>query len=292
MKTKSIKNLWVHIPLILLALCCLLPFLLVLAISFSDEATISNYGYSLIPLKFSLEAYRYVFEYPQQILRSYGVTLTVTSIGTILGVLLTAGLAYPISRPDYKMKRPLSLYIFITMVFNGGLVPTYILLSQYLHLKDTLAVLILPMMVSAWNVFLLKTFFMTIPISLIESAKLDGASEFTIFFRIVIPLSKVGIAVVTLFIMLAYWNDWFLSLIYIDNDKIVSLQYLLYRIMESVTFFTQSSGAAKTMMGSMTLPDETVRMAICVIAAGPMVLIFPFFQKYFVKGITIGSVKG
>lgn len=292
MNKKSIKNLWVHIPLIILMLCCVLPFLLVLAISFSDEATISNYGYSLIPQKFSLEAYKYVFEYPQQILRSYGVTITVTTIGTVLGVLLTAGLAYPIARPDYKLKRPLSLYIFITMVFNGGLVPTYILISQYLHLKDTLAVLILPLMVSAWNVFLLKTFFMTIPISLIESAKLDGASEFKILFQIVLPLAKVGIAVVTLFIMLTYWNDWFLSLIYIDNDKIVSLQYLLYRIMESVTFFTQSSGAAKTMMGSMTLPDETVRMAICVIAAGPMVLVFPFFQKYFVKGITIGSVKG
>lgn len=292
MNKKSIKNLWVHIPLIILMLCCVLPFLLVLAISFSDEAMISNYGYSLIPQKFSLEAYKYVFEYPQQILRSYGVTITVTTIGTVLGVLLTAGLAYPIARPDYKLKRPLSLYIFITMVFNGGLVPTYILISQYLHLKDTLAVLILPLMVSAWNVFLLKTFFMTIPISLIESAKLDGASEFKILFQIVLPLAKVGIAVVTLFIMLTYWNDWFLSLIYIDNDKIVSLQYLLYRIMESVTFFTQSSGAAKTMMGSMTLPDETVRMAICVIAAGPMVLVFPFFQKYFVKGITIGSVKG
>ena len=171
--------------------------------------------------------------------------------------------------------------------------PSYILISRYLQLKDTLAVLIVPTLVSAWNIILLRTFMQTIPVSLIESAKLDGASELSILFKIIIPLSKTGLATIALFVVLAYWNDWYTSMLYIDDPNLTTLQYLLYKLMNNVTFMTQqNSGVARSMMGSMTLPDETVRMAICVLAAGPMLIVFPLFQKYFVKGITIGSVKG
>lgn len=290
---KKIMRTSLHIIPFVFMICCLVPFLMVLAVSFSDEATVKNFGYSLIPKVFSTEAYRYTFAYPMQLLRAYTMSIAVVLIGTPLSLILTSGIAYPLSRRDFKYRRFLSIYLFITMIFSGGLVPSYILISRYLQLKDTLAVLIVPTLVSAWNIILLRTFMQTIPVSLIESAKLDGASELSILFKIIIPLSKTGLATIALFVVLAYWNDWYTSMLYIDDPNLTTLQYLLYKLMNNVTFMTQqNSGVARSMMGSMTLPDETVRMAICVLAAGPMLIVFPLFQKYFVKGITIGSVKG
>ena len=287
-----LKKIFAHAALILLAIACVILFLMVVAVSFSGEADLARYGYSLIPKSPQLTAYRYVFSNATQLFNAYKITIFVSIAGTVGGMLVMIGLAYPLSREDFIFKKQLSTFLFITMIFSGGLVPSYIWISKYLQLRDTIWVLIVPMLVNVWNVFLLRTFFKTVPKSLIESAMLDGAGEFYILMKIIIPLSKVGIATISLFTLLAYWNDWFTSMIYIDNKNLVSLQYLMYRIMENVSFFKSSSQSVQAMLGTQGIPNETVRMAICVIAAGPMIFVFPFFQKYFAKGIMVGSIKG
>ena len=287
-----VKKVIVHTMLLLLALFCILPFCMVVAVSFSAEKDVAMFGYSLIPHTFSTEAYQYLFQQSGQLLRSYGVTIFVSLVGTLGGKCAMAGLAYPLSRSNFIFKRYLSLFLFVAMVFNGGLAPTYIWISNYLHLRDTVAVLILPLLVNVWNVFLLRTYFAAVPDSLIEAAVLDGAGELRILLQIMLPVSKVGIATVSLFTLLIYWNDWFTSMIYIDSNRWVSLQYLLYRIMDNISFFKNSSQSVQAMLGGQDLPSETFRMAIAVVAAGPMVFIFTFFQKYFVKGVMVGSVKG
>lgn len=249
-----------------------------------------EYGFGLIPKTLSTEAYAYIFKYPAQILNSYSVTGAVTIIGSLLSLLIIAMIAFPLSRPDFKHKNKIAFYVYFTMLFNGGLVPTYLVVAKYLGLKDTLWALILPYLVNAWFILLLRTFFQKIPFSIIESVKIDGGSEYRIFFSIILPLSKPALATVGLFILLQYWNDWFLGLLYIDSDKLVPLQFLLYRMMANMEFLSQA-GAVQGIDVS-KFPSESARMAMCIIAAGPVLFVFPFFQKYFVKGLTVGAVKG
>jgi putative aldouronate transport system permease protein len=281
----------IHAIFIGFALLCAIPLLAVVAISFTSDQEIGLYGYSLIPRTFDVSAYRILLDAPQQIVNAYTVTITVTACGTLLALLFCSTLAYTISRRDYRYRKQITLYIFITMLFNGGLVPWYILIASYLQLKDTLLALIVPYLVAPWYVFLLRTFFQRLPPSLIESAKMEGASEVRIFATIILPLAKPALATIGLLLSLLYWNDWWLSLLFIDsNYSIVPLQYLLYQTMSNIQFVSQNVEKFSS-LGNIQFPAESARMAIVVLAAGPMLFIFPFFQKYFVKGLTVGSLK-
>lgn len=277
---------------ILLALFCVVPILYILSASLSDEIQLTKEGYSLLPRGFSLEAYKYILESPKPIINAYGVTILVTLGGTAVSLLVTTMLAYVIARKDFKVGRVFAFMIFFSMLFNGGLVPTYIMLTKYYHLKDTIWALIFPYIIMPWHVFLMKGFLEDIPTSLIEAAKIDGAGEVKTFFKIIVPISKPALATVGLFIAFTYWNDWYQSMLYIDSPDINSLQFYLYRIMNNIQYLSTSMQAGNISIDIASLPSETARMALCILAAGPMLVVFPFFQKYFVKGLTVGAVKG
>lgn len=286
------SRVFIHVFFIFLALCCLLPMLLVISVSFSNDADLVKYGYSLIPRNFDLTAYKHIFTQPKQLFTSYLVTIFVTVVGTGVGLICTAMLGYGISRKDYPLQRATTFFVFFTMLFSAGIVPWYMLIVNTLQLKDTIWVLILPYLVTPWFVMLMKGFFADIPTSIIEAAKIDGASEFRIFFRVIMPVSKAGLATVGLFIMLMYWNDYYLSLMFIQSSEYISLQYLLHRIMSNLDFLKSALGAQAGMLAGIKVPEQSIRMAMCILVAGPMLFVFPFFQKYFAKGITVGSVKG
>lgn len=269
---------------ILLALFCVVPILYILSASLSDEIQLTKEGYSLLPRGFSLEAYKYILESPKPIINAYGVTILVTLGGTAVSLLVTTMLAYVIARKDFKIGRVFAFMIFFSMLFNGGLVPTYIMLTKYYHLKDTIWALIFPYIIMPWHVFLMKGFLADIPTSLIEAAKIDGAGEVKTFFKIIVPISKPALATVGLFIAFTYWNDWYQSMLYIDSPDINSLQFYLYRIMNNIQYLSTSMQAGNISIDIASLPSETARMALCILAAGPMLVVFPFFQKYFVKG--------
>lgn len=278
--------------LILICLICIIPIITVVSISFSKDITIIKEGYGILPKDFTLDAYKYALKDIEAILRSYGVSIFVTVTGCVFGLAFNSMIAYVLSRKDYRYSKQLTVFLIIPMVLNGGLVPTYIWISKYLHLKNTIWVMILPMLIVPWFIILLRTFFSQIPSSLIEAATVDGAGELTIFVKIVLPLAKPALATVGMFIVLNYWNDWFLPLMYIDNSELYNLQYRLYMMMRDVQEMIKNSAASGMGIGIADLPTESMRMAMCVIAAGPMLMIFPFFQKYFVKGLTVGGVKG
>lgn len=283
----------IHILLASFALTCIIPLVAVISISFSNEIEIMNSGYSLIPNKFSTTAYEYIFRNPAQVVNSYKVSIIVTVVGLVLGLLMTAMIAYTLSRRDFKYRNALSAYVFITMLFSGGLVPFYILVKRYLQLDDKIWALIVPYLVSPWNILLLRTFFQKIPFELIESAKMDGARELRIFFTMILPLSKPALGTVGLFISLGYWNDWWLGLLFINKSSLLTLQVLLQRIMANIDFLRSNMvNAAVDLEALRDLPGESARMAMCILAAGPMLITFPFFQKFFIKGLTIGSIKG
>lgn len=278
--------------LVLICLICVIPIITVVSISFSSDMAIIKDGYGILPKDFSLDAYKYALKDIEAILRSYGVSIFVTVTGCVFGLAFNSMIAYVLSRKDYRYRKQLTIFLIIPMVLNGGLVPTYIWISKYLHLKNTIWVMILPMLIVPWFIILLRTFFSQIPSSLLEAATVDGASELTIFVKIILPLAKPALATVGMFITLNYWNDWFLPLMYIDNSELYNLQYRLYLMMRDVQEMIRNSASSGMGIGIADLPTESMRMAMCVIAAGPMLMIFPFFQKYFVKGLTVGGVKG
>ncbi len=283
----------IHFVLILLSLSCVLAFLIVVGSSFQSQQEIVERGYSLIPKHFSLEAYQSVFKNSTKLLIAYWNTFITTLIGTVAGVWLSATAGYVISRKTYRYRRILAFYIFFTMLFNGGLVPTYILISNWLNLKDTLTVLILPLLCNAWYIILMKGYFSGVPDALIESARLDGANDLFIFIKIVLPISTPVLATIALFYALGYWNEWYYCLLYISEDRLFKLQFLLMNILKNAEFLNSDLAGAMIADKSQlaNIPTLNVRMAMCVLAAGPILVIFPFFQKYFVKGITIGAVK-
>ncbi|MBE5965468.1 MAG: carbohydrate ABC transporter permease [Lachnospiraceae bacterium] len=291
---KPATNTIFNIILAFLALICIIPYLFVIIISFTDEKALTLYGYQFIPKKLSLEAYRYIFDSGTNILKSYGSTITVTVLGTIIGLLLTGTYAYALSRKTFAYRKFFTKLIAIPMLFNGGLVANYFVISKVLMLKNTIWVLILPLALNSFNIIVLRTFFNTsIPESVVESAKIDGASELRLFFQIVIPMALPGLATIGLFLTLAYWNDWFNAMLYIDDNSIIPLQYLLIKIESNMEFFINNA----TVMGidgvemALNLPKESTKMAIVVIATLPIIFAYPFFQRYFVKGLTIGAVK-
>ena len=290
------KNLIFQIVLIaIFAILCALtifPFLLLVSVSISSAEAVAKFGYQLIPQQISWDAYIFVFENPQTILRAYGVTFIVSLLFMVFGVLLMAMVAYPLSRSKLKGRNVINFYIYFTMLFGGGLIPTYLLVASTLHLNNTLWVYILPHMISPWYVFMMRTFFQGIPGEIIESATVDGASEYTIFVKMILPLSKPVLATVALMMFLGKWNDWNTALIYISDANLYSLQYLLQKILRELDMISQMQQAGMGSVDVSKIPGETMRMAMAVVAAGPALVVFPFFQKYFVKGLTVGAVKG
>jgi putative aldouronate transport system permease protein len=292
-KKITFENVVINFTFLLYSAVCIFPLLLVVAVSLTDEKTITQYGYNFIPKKFSLDAFSYLFKSSNNIVNSYGVSTLVTVVGTSLSVLIIAMLAYPLSRKDFKYRKAFSFFIFFTMLFNGGLVPWYIICVRVLHLKNSLMGLIFPYLVNAWYVMILRTFFASaIPDAVLESAKIDGAGEWLTFFKIVLPLSLPGLATIALFSTLTYWNDWWLSLIFITKEKYMPLQYLLMRVQMSIQFLANSNTNSNLQESLSRMPQETLRMAMCVAAIGPIIFAYPFFQKYFIKGLTVGAVKG
>lgn len=289
------SNAILNIIFIILALTCVIPVLLVLAISLSAEESITEYGYRFIPKIFSAEGYTFLFSQSTMILRSLGISLFVTIVGTVIGVLLTTLMGYVLSRPDYKLNGFLTMVVFIPMVFNGGLVSTYYVISQFLGLKDSVWALILPLSVSSFNVVVCRTFFKTtIPESLVESAKMDGANQLTIFSRIVLPISLPVLATIGLFLCFAYWNDWYQAMLYIDNSKLLPLQALLNQILTNIQMLATNAATIGVSAAEMlaNMPQESARMAIVVIIVLPIACAYPYFQKYFISGLTVGAVKG
>lgn len=291
-KKKLIPQVILNICLIIFSALVVLPLLMVISVSFSAEADILEYGYRLIPVKFDLTAYKYVFNNPATIINAYKVTAIFSVASMVLSVLLMSMMAFVLSKRDLKGRNAMSFYLYFTMLFGGGLVPTYILITQYLHLADNILVYIIPGLISPWYVFMMRTFFTGIPYEVTEAAVIDGASEYRIFFTIIIPLSKPVLATVALFMFLGKWNDWNTSMLYINDPTLFSLQYMLQRLLKNIDLLQMETGNINLLKEISKIPSETVRMAMAVVVAGPVLVIFPFFQKYFVKGLTVGSVKG
>lgn len=281
-----------HAVLLILSLSCLLSILLVIGASFQSQREITMQGYSLIPRKPSLEAYITVFRNPYQLLKSYYNTFITTLIGTIVGVMISASAGYVMSRKTYKYRNIFAFYVFFTMMFNGGLVPMYIMMTKWFGLKNTYLALILPLLVNGWYIMLMKGYFAGIPDAVIESARIDGAGEVYTFYKIVIPMSTPVIASIALFYVLGYWNDWYQSLLYTTDSEYYKLQYLLMNMLKSAEFLNSEAARDLNLTELAEIPTMNVKMAMCVLAAGPILVVFPFFQKYFVKGIAVGSVKG
>ncbi|MDY3928832.1 MAG: carbohydrate ABC transporter permease [Clostridia bacterium] len=289
---KFIESLIVNIVLVFVTLTCIIPFAVVLSASLSEELTLAQRGYSIIPRGFTLDAYKVVFKNAAQILSAYGVTIVTTAIGATLGVLIAALSGYPLSRTDYKWRKYFSFYFYFTMIFSGGAISSYIWITQGLNLRNNPLVLILPSLVSAWNIFMMRTYMSKIPKELIEAATIDGAGEYKIFFKIILPMNVVGLATMFIMTALTYWNQWYPCLMYLSDDKYVTLQYYLIRVMSNIDFLSRQENAVATSVDISKMPSETARMAICVVSAGPMIFVFSFFQKYFTGGIALGSVKG
>lgn len=283
----------INVIFFLWALACVLPLLLVVVVSFSSEQSIFQNGYSFFPSEWSLAAYEFFFKLGDQLVRSYAITIFVTAAGTLFSLAITAMFAYVLSRSDYAYNRIFTLLLLFTMLFNGGIVATYMVNTQWLKMGDSLSALIFPMSLNAFYVIVLRTFYKSIPMEIIEAARIDGAGEFKTFFRIVLPLSKPGLATIGMFTTIAYWNDWFLGMLYIIDQKKYPVQTLLWSMQNSLEFMKQSSAnALEYAEMAANAPTDSGRMALTVLVVLPVLLAYPFFQKYFVKGLTVGGVKG
>lgn len=281
-----------NIIFILMCVAAIAPFLLLLSSSFTEEATLMREGYNFFPRKFSLESYIYLARSAEKIGRGYAITIFVTLVGTVTSCLITIMFAYPLSRKELPGRQIVSFFVFFTMLFNGGLVPTYMMWTQTFHIKNTIWALIVPgLLMNAFYVIMMRSYFnANIPDSLIEAARIDGAGEYRILAQVVLPLSKPMLATIALMIGLHYWNDWTNSLYYITDEKLFSIQAILNTIITSVQYLSSNTDAMGGM--AMELPSVGIRMAIAVIGVIPILCVYPFFQKYFVKGIVVGGVKG
>ena len=290
-------NVLLNILFATLAALCVIPFILVVIISFTNEHSLQMNGYKFWPEEWSLDAYRYIFGSGgtgPQIFRAYGITILVTISGTIVGLMIMTSFAYALSRKNFAYRKFFTKLIFIPMLFSGGMVASYLVNTRFLGIKNTIFALILPICVSSFHIIILRTFFKTtVPDAIVESAKIDGASEMTVFTRIVLPISLPAIATIGLFLTLGFWNDWFNAMLYIDKNALVPLQYLLIRIEGTMEFLTNNAAMLGTdgIEASQNLPKDTAKMAIVVITTLPIVFAYPFFQKYFVSGLTVGAVK-
>lgn len=283
-----------NVIFILLSLACVLPVILVITVSVTHSDSLINEGYSFFPSKWSLIAYKTVFKDFTTMANAYKVSIGITVVGTLLSVLLMALYAYPLSRKDYPYRNMFTFFLFFTMLFNGGIVSRYMIYTQTLHLKDSYMALILPLLIVPFNVIIMRTFFQTtIHPALIDSARIDGAGELRIFLRIVLPLSLPVLATMALFSTILYWNDWFNALLFINKEHMYPIQFLMLRVLKDVQYLRENlTIAAQNPELLKNLPNESLQMALAFIAMGPILIVYPFFQKYFVKGLTVGAVKG
>lgn len=277
---------------VIAAILCVAPVLLVIAISISTEHSLAIHGYQFIPSEISFRAYQEIFSASGTVLRAFLVTIGITVSGTLLSLAFCSTFAYVLSRPKYHLKKFLTIFIVIPMLFSGGMIPFYNVVANTLKLQNNYLSLILPMAVSTWNIIIMRTFFQsTIPDSIIESAQIDGASQLQIFMKIIIPISTPAFATVGLFQCFAYWNDWWNATLFITDEAKIPLQRLLMRIQENILFL-QNSKESASMIGQVKLPPESLNMAIVVVSVIPIALAYPYFQKYFIAGLTVGAVKG
>ena len=290
--TEAVMN----VILAVFSLCCIIPFIFVVIISFSSEESIRTIGYSFWPMAWSTDTYAYAFEKLPQIWRSFFNSVLITGIGTVLSTLICVLYSYALYRPDFKYRNFFNFFSFFVMLFGGGLVPTYIISKQVLGLSENYAALIVPLLVSPFNIIVMRTFFKSsVPLELIEAATIDGSGEYSTLFRIVLPIAKPGIATIALLNALAYWNDWFQSLLYIRQNKALQpLQALLMELQNNVEYLNRMIGQMGTaaIMEAQRAPNQTLRMALVVMIVVPIACAYPFFQRYIVAGLTIGSVKG
>lgn len=285
------SNIILNIVLWIMAIGALIPLVFIFIISFTSESSITTKGYSFIPAEWSLDAYRYILANVAPIVEAYKISLLVTGVGTILGLFLCATYAYSLSRNTFKLRGLFTKIALIPMLFSGGMVANYLVVTNFLGLRDSYWSLILPLAMSPFYIIVLRTFFkITIPEAIIEAAKIDGASEIYAFVKIAIPISKPGLATIGLFLTLDYWNNWFNAMLYIDTPSKVPIQYFLVRIENSIQFMQQNASEMGIGAGG-ALPAETAKMAIVVLTVLPILLAYPFFQKYFVSGLTLGAVK-
>lgn len=272
------------------AILCLTPFLVLISGSFTPESDIAKFGYSIFPKQISTAAYQLLFKNPGDILRAYSVSILVTLAGTACGLFITSMTGYILNRKDFKYRNQLAFFFYFTTLFSGGILSIYIFMVRYLHLKNSLLALILPLIMNVFYMLVMRTFISSIPDSISESAKIDGAGDFTIFVRLILPLSKAGLATIGLFYALDYWNDWYHAMLYITDYRKFPLQYMLYATLSSTEALARLSQLANVSM--IEIPTRSLKLAMAVVVTGPIILVYPFVQKYFVKGITIGAVKG
>ncbi|MEP6894015.1 MAG: carbohydrate ABC transporter permease [Chloroflexota bacterium] len=285
----AISQLFLNLTLIVISSIWVVPVLVLISASFTDEKALTKNGFRLWPSQFSTDAYYYLMRYPQAVLNAYGISIIVTILGTLGTLLVVVMLAYPLSRVDFKWRRPISFIVFFTMLFNGGIIANYIWIANSLHMVDSILALTLPIMVNTWFVFLMRSYFSELPREFIEAAKIDGANEWQILFQIVLPLSVPALATIALFSIMMYWNDWWQALLFIRNRDMYPLQYWLYTVLSNAEVLNRTNVAN---LGLNTPPLQSVRMAVAVLAMGPISLAFLALQRYFIRGITLGGVKG
>ncbi len=281
-----------YIFVVIIALLGVIPFIMLLSGSFTSESYIVNHGYSLIPKEFSVNAYKTIFENPQRIVNSYAVTIFITVVGTVISLFLTAMTAYVLQRKDFPWRNKISYFIYFTTLFSGGLTPWYMLMMKF-GMKNNLAALIIPHLFSVFNILIVRNYLNGIPHEISESAKVDGANDFLIFIKLIIPLSKPVLATIALFTGLLIWNEWYNCMLFISDQKLYTLQYYLYNMLNNAAAMKELvSGTSVDLSSGAELPAESAKLAMAIIATGPILLLYPFIQKYFVKGIVIGAVKG
>jgi len=272
-------------------LICLIPFVIMLSASFTNQTYIYQYGFSLLPRDFTLYAYQFAFIMPKVILGDYGLTIILTVVGTSVGLFLISMTGYALQRPDFSYRNGLSFFVYFTTLFQGGLIPYFIMMVNWFHLKNNYMAVLLPSIMSPWLLIMMKSFLRTIPHEMTEAAKIDGAGDFTVYWRVILPVAKPALATIGLFLALNYWNEWYNAMLFLDpNRQAVPLQYFLYKVVNAANFLNQSAAAAN--VPRQNLPSQTLQMAVAIIATGPIIFVYPFVQKYFISGLTVGSVKG
>lgn len=292
----KLSQLFIHIIFLTICVVIVLPLVLLISISFTSEADIVNHGYRIIPKSFDLSAYKYALTSLDYLINAYKVSFFITVVGTAGGILFTAMAGYVLSRKGFRYQSILTFYVIFTLLFQGGIVSYYIVISQMLGLSDHLLALILPGLLSGFYIIIMRGFMSDIPMEIIESVKIDGGNEFTTFFRVILPLSKPALTTIGLLIAFNYWNEVFNALLFINSDHLVPIQLLLARMLTTIEVITRSPEVQQQMLNSgkslADFPSHAIRMTVAILAAGPMLIVFPFFQKYFVRGLTLGAVKG
>lgn len=289
---KEKTSIFVHIVFILFGLACIIPFMTVVSASFSSESDLARYGFTVLPKKVDFTAYAYLFENPKMIIDGYKITIFITVVGTVLSVLFMTMTAYSLSRSNFRLKNAVTAYIFFPTLFGGGMVAHYIVDTRWLHLTDNILVLILPGLVNVFHIIMIRTFFKQLPDGLFDAAKIDGAGEWRIYFTIALRLSKPVVATVAFLGAMSRWNSWHSAMLYIRSPEKYPLQYLLQRMMKNVNELLAQMEQVPGSVSAADLPGENLRMALLCVCIGPMMFVFPFFQKYFTKGMTVGAVKG